>query len=224
MTVVRLPLSIEVIVSLPILCTVTLGDCGVGASEAELLADAALALAGLLGVLPAVVLAGGLLAGVALAGVVPGAVVLAEVVLAGVVPGAVVLAGVVLAGVVLGAVVLAGDGAVVGLLSSRTETTGFWPGLSTMTVVCEPSSIDMIVCLPTVWTSTLGDCGVGAGVEEADPAADDWLVLSGGGDGSAAAVPAGVAGEAPLLEPDTACASCGRSLRASVRWLSAWSG
>src|SRR5450631_3488342 len=189
MTVVRLPLSIEVIVSLPILCTVTLGDCGVGASEAELLADAALALAGLLGVLPAVV-----------------------------------LAGVVLAGVVLGAVVLAGDGAVVGLLSSRTETTGFWPGLSTMTVVCEPSSIDMIVCLPTVWTSTLGDCGVGAGVEEADPAADDWLVLSGGGDGSAAAVPAGVAGEAPLLEPDTACASCGRSLRASVRWLSAWSG
>src|SRR5450631_2093837 len=194
MTVVRLPLSIEVIVSLPILCTVTLGDCGVGASEAELLADAALALAGLLGVLPAVVLAGGLLAGVALAGVVPGAVV------------------------------LAGDGAVVGLLSSRTETTGFWPGLSTMTVVCEPSSIDMIVCLPTVWTSTLGDCGVGAGVEEADPAADDWLVLSGGGDGSAAAVPAGVAGEAPLLEPDTACASCGRSLRASVRWLSAWSG
>src|SRR5450631_2133895 len=209
MTVVRLPLSIEVIVSLPILCTVTLGDCGVGASEAELLADAALALAGLLGVLPAVVLAWGLLAGVALAGVVPGAVV---------------LAGVVLAGVVLGAVVLAGDGAVVGLLSSRTETIGFWPGLSTMTVVCEPSSIDMIVCLPTVWTSTLGDCGVGAGVEEADPAADDWLVLSGGGDGSAAAVPAGVAGEAPLLEPDTACASCGRSLRASVRWLSAWSG
>src|SRR5450631_3964308 len=199
MTVVRLPLSIEVIVSLPILCTVTLGDCGVGASEAELLADAALALAGLLGVLPAVVLAGGL-------------------------PAGVVLAGVVLAGVVLGAVVLAGDGAVVGLLSSRTETTGFWPGLSTMTVVFEPSSIDMIVCLPTVWTSTLGDCGVGAGVEEADPAADDWLVLSGGGDGSAAAVPAGVAGEAPLLEPDTACASCGRSLRASVRWLSAWSG
>jgi len=113
----------EVIVSLPILWTVTLGDRGVGAGEAELLVDAVLAPAGLLEALP-------------------GAVLFAVVL-------TVRLAGVVLAGVASGAVVLAGV-AGAGPLSVRTETTGFWPGFSAMTVVCVPSSTDMTISFPTI--------------------------------------------------------------------------
>ena len=48
----------------------------------------------------------------------------------------------------------------------------------------------------------------------------------GGGEGSAAAVPAGeVAPEVPELPPpESACINCGRSLSASVMWLSACNG
>jgi hypothetical protein len=234
MTVVRLPLSIEVIVSLPILSTVTLGDCGVGAVDAALLADAGLAPAELLGFVPVVVLFAVVLAGlvsgvVVLAGVVPGVVVLAgvvsaAVVLAGAVPGAVVLAGAVPGAVVLAGVVLAGVAVavpVVGPLSVLTLTTGFRPGFSVMTVVCVPSSIEMTISLPRICRFTFGDCGVGG--EEAESAADDWSALFGGGDGSAPAVPAGAAASF-AWGPDCACADCGRSLRASARWVSACRG
>jgi hypothetical protein len=71
--------------------------------------------------------------------------------------------------------------------------------------------------------------GAAAGVVAAEVAAEvvvagalDGVARGGGGVGSAAAVPAGF--EAPPVAPARLCRSCGRSLRASVRWLSAPSG
>jgi hypothetical protein len=69
--------------------------------------------------------------------------------------------------------------------------------------------------------------GEAAGVADAEAGVVVAGVLelvgrAGGGDGSAAADPAGVV--APLVPADNDCINCGKSLSASLRWLSAPSG
>jgi hypothetical protein len=245
MTVVRLPSSIEVIVSRPILCTFTLGTGECGAADAVVLAAGALVSAEVRGVAAAVVAAAVVAATVVSAGFVAAGVATAGVATAGVASAGVASAGVASAGVVSAGFVAAGVAAAAGVetdppgggvldvgvavsvfpptvapLFRCTCTTGFWPGWSTMRVVRVPSSIERIVSFPIVWTFTFGDSGVGVAVEDADAAADDWLARLGGGDGSASFVPAGV----PVSFAWAPCASCGRSLSASVRWLRACRG
>src|SRR3954447_1765616 len=141
MTVVRLPSSIEVIVSRPIRCTLTFGTGRVTLGDAVLLVAGALVPGELLGVL-----AGFWLAGVVSAGVVSEGVVLERSVsatgAAADAPGAVDAEEV---ASVFPAPAAGAAPADVDPPSVWTETNGFWPGISTMTVVRVPSSMDMIV-------------------------------------------------------------------------------
>jgi hypothetical protein len=147
------------------------------------------------------------------------------------------------------AVLALAPGALAGGVSLLTETLVWLPAWL-MVVVFFPSSTWVMVSFPNFRTVTLGtgalaeeDDGVlaedaaGAGVAEAEVAVavavgPDAVAVGlqvvarvGGADGSAPGVPAGEAAwAAPPEPPERLCRSCGRSLSASLRWPSAWSG